>query len=72
MNTIEIFSTNISSKLAAKAIVESLSEQNQDWIVSVDLDDCDKILRVEGGDICVKTITELVQNHGFKCEELTH
>lgn len=36
-----------------------------------DLNDCDNILRIEAEGISSNTIIELVQHHGYYCEELS-
>lgn len=38
--------------------------------INFDLDDCDKILRVEGENICPEKIIAIVQNYGFRAEIL--
>ena len=41
-------------------------ELNDDKI-NFDLEDCDKILRIAGEDICISIVTELFELHGFQC-----
>ena len=36
-----------------------------------DLEDCDKILRIDSPTEITETIIKLLQEKGFKCEELT-
>jgi len=38
--------------------------------INFDLEDCDKILRIEGNQICIQTIIELMKGRGFECEVL--
>ena len=44
---IEVFKTNIQSQYEAKVILEELNFQFPDYAINFDLEDCDKILRVE-------------------------
>lgn len=37
---------------------------------TIDLEDCDKVLRVECENISMNTVVEEVVRHGFFCEEL--
>ncbi|MBL4676337.1 MAG: hypothetical protein JKY70_09065 [Mucilaginibacter sp.] len=38
--------------------------------INFDLDDCDKVLRVEGKDLCKQRIIELLKLNGHYCEVL--
>jgi hypothetical protein len=38
--------------------------------VNFDLEDCDKVLRIEGPDFCPKRIIELLKLNGHHCEIL--
>lgn len=38
--------------------------------IDFDLDDCDRVLRVEGAGIIAGYVQQLVHQHGFVCEEL--
>lgn len=38
--------------------------------VNFDLEDCDRVLRVEGEDICRLKIAQLLKLNGYRCQEL--
>ena len=66
---IHIFKTNVSDheqKTAVLSVLESLAEVTE---ASIDLEDCDKVLRVvtTAG---ITTIQNLLTNHGILCSEL--
>ena len=43
-------------------------QKNEQW--NFDLEDCDKILRVETVHLTAKTIKNTLQTFGYQCEEL--
>jgi hypothetical protein len=53
---VEIFKTNIESEHTAVEILNSLQYVFPNYKMNVDLEDCDKILRVESTDIDVEAI----------------
>ncbi|QHT66398.1 hypothetical protein GXP67_06860 [Rhodocytophaga rosea] len=67
---VEIFKTNIENKKQAERILASLSATFPDLKVNVDLEDCDKILRVEGEAIVPDKVIDFVSVTGHHCEML--
>lgn len=67
---IEVFKTNVQKKAESKMLLCILSEAFPSFKINFDLSDCDKVLRVEGGNIKAFRIMMLVKEHGFKCEVL--
>jgi hypothetical protein len=67
---IEIFKTNIDKPWKADQMVAILQVHFSDCSVSIDLEDCDRILRVEGQLLSSETIKEIVVNEGFQCSVL--
>ena len=68
---IEIFKTNVIKKRAAKSIVTELMEILPNAFVNFDLDDCDRILRVQTADKNFeKRVIKVVNKMGFHCEIL--
>jgi len=66
---VEVFKTNVEDKLIADKIaaeLQSLFGGN----VNFDLDDCDKILRVESDEIIPEKISKVLTCKGFFCEVL--
>jgi hypothetical protein len=67
---VEVFKTNVGCREMAEQVVSTLLTRFPYFKVTFDLDDCDKILRVEGSNICIQVIVELVTKRGFQCEVL--
>ena len=67
---IEVFKTNINCPSQSAMLIEKLLEHYPEGKINFDLDDCDKILRVECEDICAEKIMEIVNSTGFDCEVL--
>lgn len=65
---IEIFCTNVSTQMQASSILERLQKEFPQYDMNFDLEDCDRILRVDGKEDVVnrQAIIELVKH--FKCE----
>ena len=70
MAIVEVFKTNVIEEEQAEKLVEELLAHFPQSRVNFDLQDCDKILRVEGKQICPRTIIGLMKNHGYQCEAL--
>jgi hypothetical protein len=67
---IEVFKTNVKGTVHAKKIVDILLEQFPGSKINFDLQDRDKILRVEGKSFCAKKIMTLVIENGYSCNVL--
>jgi hypothetical protein len=67
---IEIFKTSINSQQAAALVKHVLSDKYPDAKINFDLEDCDRILRIENKVICVEEVTALVNTLGHLCEVL--
>lgn len=68
---IEIFKTNVQNKAQAKWVVNLLQNNFSEAKINFDLNDCDKILRVEGiNQIHTTKIVIELNILGFKCEIL--
>ncbi|MBW8361462.1 MAG: hypothetical protein K0M56_04670 [Kaistella sp.] len=65
-----VFRTSVRTKLQARKLKSSLNKilPNAQW--NFDLEDCDKILRIESEDNIVLEITDLLHSQNFVCEEL--
>lgn len=64
---VEVFKTNILHQQQASPVLELLNREFPAHRINMDLTDCDRILRVEGMDICADTIIALVSSHGYEC-----
>lgn len=51
-------------------LVALLTRHFPDTKINFDLNDCDRILRVEGRNICPETVMLLVQDTGYACTAL--
>jgi tRNA G26 N,N-dimethylase Trm1 len=67
---VEIFKTNIISKNDAQRMLNLLSDKYPNLKINFDLNDCDKILRIEGESIEPEKIIELIYTSGYQCEVL--
>lgn len=67
---VEVFKTNVNHVAQANYIIALVFKQFPDYVANFDLNDCDKILRVEGVKIDVKSIIVLLNQNSLTCEEL--
>jgi len=67
---IEIFKTNVQNNRAANFIISLLQNDFPDCKINFDLEDCDKILRIEGKRFNKKNIVNHLDCLGFICIEL--
>ncbi len=67
---IEVFKTNVQYLQQAKWLKDILFEHFPELRINFDLHDCDKILRVEGDNICNEQIITVVRNNGHACAAL--
>ena len=70
LHMVEVFRTNVRRKRQAKILLDILSKQFPLFHINFDLEDCDKILRVEGENICQEKIAGLVTENGYECDIL--
>jgi hypothetical protein len=68
---VEVFKTDLAVESQSKDVVEMLRLHFPACIINFDLEDCDKVLRVEGIEINNGKIISLLNEKGFHCEELT-
>ncbi len=67
---VEIFKTNIHDETSANKIIVELLETLSGFKINFDLDDCDKILRVESDKVIPDDIVKIIKRKGFSCEVL--
>ena len=67
---VKVFKTNVQHGELAEQLASILRGRFAFFKINFDLEDCDKILRVEGKQICVETIIEILSTHGLECEVL--
>lgn len=70
---IEVFTTNVDNKKDARLIISLINQMIPDSYANFDLDDCDRILRVEEKIkiFDVRGIIALLEKKGFQCSILT-
>ena len=67
---VEVFKTNVQDRELAEQLASILRDRFAFSKINFDLQDCDKILRVEANQICVETVIEILSTHGLQCEVL--
>lgn len=67
---VEVFKTNIGREGTASKIKSELLELFPDCKINFDLEDCDRILRIESTTDIGKEIENAMTKRGFYCEEL--
>ncbi len=68
---VEVFKTNVHETEKSKILTQKLLEHFPDNKINFDLEDCDRILRVEGEDIFSSEIIKLLNSKGYFCEVLS-
>lgn len=67
---VEVFKTNVADKDQAHRLISELKQLLPEYKINVDLDDCDKVLRIEHTHVPVIQVVSLVRQQGFSCEIL--
>jgi hypothetical protein len=67
---IEVFKTNVKTKRNAAMVAHRIKRILPVGKVSFDLEDCDKILRIEAKEIQSQSILNLLLDLGFTCTPL--
>ncbi|SDD24539.1 hypothetical protein [Niabella drilacis] len=71
MKLIEVFKTNVLDKAAARELAKSLRRLFPGSKISFDLDDCDRILRIESpAPIDVRQVTFSLKTEGYRADVL--
>lgn len=68
---IMVFKTDVPNKTSADHIINNLLKEYPGYIISIDVGDCDKVLRVEGANFRMEDIINRLKRLGFACEELS-
>lgn len=67
---VKVFKTDIDSPNKARIIIDQLLQLHPTGRITVDLEDCDKVLRIETKQATNSDIMDTVHNKGFECEVL--
>ncbi len=69
-NLIAVFATSVTKKRTAEMITKEIWLFDYVQTCNFDLDDCDKILRVESEVEIAQKVIQLLNEKGFNCVEL--
>ncbi|RMA64697.1 hypothetical protein BXY75_1577 [Ulvibacter antarcticus] len=67
---VEVFKTNISQINVAESVLQDLLKHFPSSSINFDLEDCDKILRIENCLAKPESIVLFLNRNGFECEIL--
>jgi len=67
---VEVFKTNINDKSTANKVAADLYIYFPGGKINFDLDDCDKILRIESDKVIPEEVSIILNSKGFFCEVL--
>jgi hypothetical protein len=67
---VEVFKTNVDQMSQACRLLSVLYQHFPESRINFDLEDCDRVLRVEGKNIPAEKVLTLVRENGFSCMEL--
>ena len=67
---VEVFKTNVDQSEHSEMLIDQLISHIPNSEINFDLEDCDKILRVEAERISNETIIGLLNRNGFQAEVL--
>jgi hypothetical protein len=70
MTMIYVFKTSVKTKKAVKQLTSHLDKLLETSIWNFDLEDYDKILRIDSQTEITGATIKLLQDNGFDCEEL--
>lgn len=72
MPTVGVYKTDVDDESAARSIVTAIRQQLPDCDANFDLEDCDKVLRVESlnGRVNESKIINILHNYGYQIERL--
>lgn len=67
---VEVFKTNVTAAIEAAKLVALLQGYFPGSKISFDLEDCDRVLRVEGRIIFSEKVIHLLQSADYECDLL--
>ena len=70
LTMIEVFQTNVEREFQASIMIAFLLQQFPGCRINFDLSDCDRILRIEGREVCPIRVVDLMRAKGFECAAL--
>ena len=70
MPLVAVFKTNVCNTEQSQPLLGRLLAMHPHCRINFDIEDCDRVLRVEGENVDALSVVMLMQEHGFVCEEL--
>ena len=70
LDRVEVFKTNVTDSFDAIKLKTILLKEFPHSKINFDLQDCDKILRIEGSQIPVSRVIQIIKHEGFHCQLL--
>ena len=67
---VEVFKTNVQDEKQGQKMISLIRKFDSQSKVNFDLDDCDRILRVESNRLKAVRVIHILAKEGFECEEL--
>ncbi len=67
---VEVFKTDVRKTGEAKRLINLLLQHFPGTLINFDLEDCDKVLRLEGESVLPGKVELLVTERGFSCKAL--
>ena len=67
---VEVFKTNVQEVGHSQRMIRKLLEHFPKSKINFDLEDCDKILRVEGDHVLPERVIEVLGSSGYECMAL--
>lgn len=67
---VEVFKTNVEERVQAEKLVALLQDHLPGGRINFDLQDCDRILRIEKTHIVTEKIIQFMHTQGYFCEVL--
>lgn len=67
---VEVFRTDVAEQSQGERLVSALMERFPDFKVNFDLEDCDRILRIEAKSLNPLQVIECLRSNGHLCELL--
>jgi hypothetical protein len=67
---VEVFETDVQQVYQANVLLNELRKRFPDTKMNFDLDDCDRILRIEAGSSIAGQVRHLLNEKGYRCRPL--
>jgi len=68
--TVEVFKTNVNEIETSEQLIQQVLNHYPHSRVNFDMEDCDRILRIEADTIVPEKIIEILASNGYLCEVL--